>query len=91
MNILIQKAKVIDPNGKYHNKMRDILITNGKIVKIATNINTPKHTVYSAKNLHVSLGWFDLHANFRDPGFEYKEDINSGCKAAAKGGFTGVL
>ncbi len=91
MNILIQKAKVIDPKGKHHNKIRDILITNGRIAKIATKINTPKHTVYSAKNLHVSLGWFDLHANFRDPGFEYKEDINSGCKAAAKGGFTGVL
>ena len=91
MNILIQKAKVVDPGGKYHNKIRDILITDGKIVKIAAKINTPKHTVYSAKNLHVSLGWFDLHANFRDPGFEYKEDINSGSKAAAKGGFTGVL
>jgi dihydroorotase len=46
---------------------------------------------YTAKNLHISIGWMDLHANFRDPGFEYKEDIISGCKAAAKGGFTGVL
>ena len=91
MNILIQKAKVIDPKGKHHNKVRDILITEGKIKKIASKIKASKHPVFSAKNLHVSLGWFDLHANFRDPGFEYKEDIISGCKAAAKGGFTGVL
>ena len=91
MNILIKKAKVIDPKGKHHNKVRDILITEGKIKKIASKIKASKHSVFSAKNLHVSLGWFDLHANFRDPGFEYKEDINSGCRAAAKGGFTAVL
>ena len=91
MNILIKSAKVIDPNGKHHHKTRDILIRNGMIKKIARNIKEEKHKVFSAKNLHVSLGWFDIHVNFRDPGFEYKEDIDTGCNAAAKGGFTGVL
>jgi len=91
MNILIKSARIIDLKGKHHNKVRDILITKGKIKKIASKIKASKHPVFSAKNLHVSLGWFDLHANFRDPGFEYKEDINSGCSAAAKGGFTAVL
>lgn len=91
MNILIKSAKVIDPKGKHHKKTRDILIENGKIKKIAAKINAGKTKSFSAKNLHLSLGWFDMHANFRDPGFEYKEDINSGCNAAASGGFTSVL
>ena len=91
MNILIKSARVIDPRGKYHNKIRDILIENGVIKKIAAKIKETKDITYTANNLHISIGWMDLHANFRDPGFEYKEDIISGCKAAAKGGFTGVL
>jgi dihydroorotase len=91
MNILIKSAKVIDPKGKHHNKIRDILIENGIIKKVSAKIKDGRAKIYAAKNLHVSLGWMDLHANFRDPGFEYKEDIHSGCKAAAKGGFTGVL
>ena len=50
MNILIKKAKVIDPKGKHHNKVRDILITEGKIKKIASKIKASKHSVFSAKN-----------------------------------------
>jgi dihydroorotase len=91
MNILIKSAKVIDPKGEHHRKTRDILIENGKIKKIAPKIAAGKTKSFSAKNLHLSLGWFDMHANFRDPGFEYKENINSGCNAAASGGFTSVL
>ena len=91
MNILIKSARVIDPRGKNHNKIRDILIENGVIKKIAAKIKETKAKTYTTNNLHISIGWMDLHANFRDPGFEYKEDIISGCKAAAKGGFTGVL
>ena len=91
MNILIKSASVIDPKGKHHNKIRDILIENGVIKRIAPKIKEGKAITYTAKNLHISIGWMDLHANFKDPGFEYKEDIISGCKAAAKGGFTGVL
>jgi len=91
MNILIKSARVIDPKGKHHNKIRDILIENGIIKKVAAKIKHEKAKVYAAKNLHLSLGWMDMHVNFRDPGFEYKEDINSGCRAAANGGFTGVL
>ena len=91
MNILIKSAKVIDPNGKHHNKIRDILIENRKIKKIAAKIANNKAKIFSAKNLHISLGWFDMLANFRDPGYEYKEDINSGCNAAAQGGFTSIL
>ena len=98
MNLLIKSAKIIDTNSKYHNKIMDIFIKYGKIEKIAKSIKSCKESLangteieYSANNLHISPGWFDLHANFSEPGNEQKETLESGSKAAAKGGFTGVM
>lgn len=89
MNLLIKQAKVIDPSSPHNGKRVDILINNGRITSIRKNITSKVKTV-SGKNLHVSPGWFDMHVNFRDPGDEHKEDLNTGCNAAAFGGFTGV-
>ena len=92
MIVLIRAAKVIDPNSKHHNKVVDILIEKGIIQEIGKNLKAPKGAnIIEEKGLHVSPGLFDLHANFRDPGFEWKEDMKTGMLAAAKGGFTGVL
>ena len=98
MNLLIKSAKIIDTNSKHHNKIMDVFIKNGKIEKIAKSIKSCKESVasgkeieYSAQNLHLSPGWFDLHANFSEPGNEQKETLESGSSAAAKGGFTGVM
>jgi len=98
MNLLIKSAKIIDPNSKYHNKIMDIFIKDGKIEKIAKSIKSCKESLangteieFSANNLHLSPGWFDLHANFSEPGNEQKETLESGSKAAIKGGFTGVM
>ena len=92
MIVLIRAAKVVDPNSKYHNKVVDILIKKGVIQEIGKNLRTIKTAkIIEEKGLHVSPGLFDLHANFRDPGFEWKEDMQTGMLAAAKGGFTGVL
>jgi len=90
MNILVKSAKIVDPNSPHNGKKVDVLIENGLIKSIKKNISSTKVKVFEAKNLHVSPGWFDMHVNFRDPGFEYKEDLVSGCKSAAYGGFTGV-
>jgi dihydroorotase len=78
-----------------NSKTVDIHIRNGIIRKISKTI-TPSScgadvTVFSREGLHVSIGWFDMAARFCDPGFEYKEDLQSGAAAAAAGGFTGVL
>ncbi|HIO68502.1 MAG TPA: dihydroorotase [Flavobacteriales bacterium] len=89
MNLLIKQAKVVDPNSPHNGKRVDILIENGQLKSIRKNISSNSKTI-SGKNLHVSPGWFDMHVNFRDPGDEHKEDLNSGCRAAAFGGFTGV-
>jgi len=91
MNILIKSAKIIDPNSKHHKKIMDLFIKNGKIEEIAKSINNGTKKVYRAKNLHVSPGWFDLHANFGEPGYEQRETLETGSNAALKGGYTGVM
>jgi dihydroorotase len=98
MNVLIKSARIIDSNSKHHNTICDIFVKNGKIDKIAKSIKSCQESVangteieYSAENLHLSPGWFDLHANFGEPGYEQKETLESGINAALKGGFTAVM
>ncbi|MGP8214616.1 MAG: dihydroorotase [Bacteroidia bacterium] len=91
MNLLIQSAKITDPASPHNGKILDILIENGKITEIGKNIPAGGiKKVISGDDLHVSPGWFDMQANFCDPGNEHKESIATGIKAAIKGGFTGV-
>ena len=69
---------------------KDILIQEGKIVEIAENIPSNGEEEIDASGLHIFPGLIDMHVHLRDPGFEYKEDIESGSKAAVKGGFTQI-
>jgi dihydroorotase len=89
MKVLIKDALILHKGSPYHRKKKDILIVNGKIKKIETGI-VEEGTVVNGNRLMVSMGWFDMRANFSDPGMEHKEDVISGCDAAAAGGFTGV-
>ncbi len=98
MNLLIKSARIIDPNSKHHNNICDVFIKDGKIDKIAKELKScpesiaaGKEVEFKAENLHLSPGWFDLHANFSEPGDEQKETLESGSKAAASGGYTGVM
>ncbi len=92
MRILVKKATIIDPGSTYNGRVKDVLIENGTIVAVENAIeNTEGAEWVEKENLHLSPGWMDMRANFRDPGEEYKEDLNSGLAAAASGGFTGVL
>lgn len=86
----MQKASIIDSRSALNGKKRDILISKGKIQKIAVNIKGGNAKVIKSSNLCVSIGWMDFRANFRDPGHEYKENLESGLNAAARGGFTAV-
>lgn len=91
MEIIIRSARIIDTGSPFHNQVKDILVSNGKIKKIGAKLqNMSKAKEIKADILHVSLGWFDLNTFLADPGFEQKETIESGCAAAAFGGFTHI-
>ena len=68
----------------------DILMEDGKIVKIAENIPANGSQEIDASGKHVFPGLIDMHVHLREPGYEHKEDIESGSKAAVKGGFTQI-
>ena len=88
--MLIKDGRIIDPASK-RDEIADILIEDGLIKKIDKNINVHDKIIIDAKNKIIAPGLVDVHVHFRDPGFTYKEDILSGSKAAARGGFTTVV
>ncbi|HAS91769.1 MAG TPA: dihydroorotase, partial [Clostridiales bacterium] len=87
--MIIKNGRVIDPQSKM-DEIADILIEEGIITRIHKNINI-KDEVINAEGKIIAPGLIDVHVHFREPGFEYKEDILSGSKAAARGGFTTVV
>ena len=93
MKILARSVKIIAPSSKHNGTVADILIEDGIIKQIAKagSIKEKADNIIEQNGLHVSPGWFDMRVSFREPGYEYKEDLISGCNAAAFGGFTGVL
>ena len=91
MKVLIKKAYIISPSSPFNGKTKDILITDGVIGKIADTIKEKADHTIEEKGLCASIGWVDIFADFGDPGFEYKESIETGTKAAAAGGFTDVM
>lgn len=95
--LLIKNAYILDPESGYEGDA-DILIEKGKIKKLYLGIIGlvdeslfEDLEVIDADGLYVAPGLVDVHVHFREPGFEYKEDIETGAKAAAKGGFTTVV
>lgn len=93
MNVLIRSARIYSPGSPHHGEIKDVLINDGKITAIqAAGQHHPEGTeIIEGEQLCVSPGWFDLHVNFCEPGLEQREDLKSGSRAAAQGGFTGVL
>ncbi|MBL7779242.1 MAG: dihydroorotase [Chitinophagales bacterium] len=91
MEIILRSARIVNTDSPFHLQVKDIHISNGKIKKIATRIDAPKNAKeIKQENLHVSLGFVCLNTFLADPGYEYKETIESGCAAAAAGGFTHI-
>jgi len=89
MNLLIKSATIIDPNSPFHKKIADVLIEKGIITQIAAEIEADAE-VFEADGAYLSPGFFDLNCNIGEPGLETKEDIYTGTRAAAAGGFTGI-
>ena len=92
--ILIKNGRIVDPVRQFDD-IADILIEGKNIVKVGKNLkldeNDSNLRVIDASGLVAAPGLVDAHVHFRDPGFTYKEDIGTGAKAAAKGGFTMVV
>lgn len=89
-DLLIRQVKVIDPGGPLHDRTTDLLIVDGKIKKVDSALPKSKAKEVNMEGLHISPGWVDLRAHFRDPGEEYKQGLLNGLDAAAAGGFTAV-
>lgn len=89
MKLLIQHGNLIDPVLN-EERVMDILIENGQIAAISAHLEDPEAQVLDVSGMAVSAGLIDMHVHFRDPGFTEKEDIITGSRAAAHGGFTTV-
>ena len=89
MILLLKSATLIDPNSPFNKKIADVLIEKGIITQMAAEIEADAE-VFEAEGACIAPGFFDLNCNIGEPGLETKEDIYTGTKAAAAGGFTGI-
>lgn len=90
METLIKNARILWPGSSHDGKTVDVLINNGKVEQIGSGLEAQANAVELQGGTLVP-GLFDMQADFADPGFEHREDLNSGAQAAIAGGFTGVL
>ena len=89
MALMLKGARLVDPQVGL-DEVADILIRDGVIVEIGHDLEMPKGVERDLSGKIIMPGLVDIHVHFRDPGFEEKEDIASGSRAAAHGGFTAV-
>jgi len=91
MKILIKQASIVDPSSPFNGQTADIFIENGIITRIGSSLAEKADKEIAVPGLHVSPGWVDVFANFADPGYEFKETLETGAAAAAAGGYTDVF
>jgi len=89
MELLIKNGRVVDPATNTDETL-DILIRDGRIAVVSPRIDGPVRQVIDAARLVVVPGLIDMHVHLREPGYEAKETIATGSRAAAKGGFTTI-
>src|SRR5215831_10542873 len=90
MDILLRQVRIIDPSSPFHQQKVDLLIQNGRISQIGT-VKEKAEKEVSIPGLCVAPGWTDVFSHFCDPGFEFRETLESGAEAAASGGYTDVM
>lgn len=87
---LLKQLRVADPASPFNKKKVDLLVEDGQIRRIGKDLRATKSTHVDLEGCYAMPGFCDLYADFCDPGFEHREDIASGIRAAAAGGFTTV-
>ncbi|MFM9051478.1 MAG: dihydroorotase [Bacteroidota bacterium] len=93
MKLLLRSVTICSSGDPNHGFKKDILLSEGVISRItdAVKCDETGAEVIDCIGLQVSVGWFDLHVQLGEPGYEFREDFRTGTLAAMKGGFTGVL
>ena len=89
MALLLKNGRVLDPSVGL-DAVCDVIIRDGRIVEIGEDLSIPKGITVECAEKIVVPGLVDVHTHLREPGYEYKEDVQSGTRAAAHGGFTAV-
>lgn len=89
MKLLLKGGRVIDPSQGLDSTM-DLLISDGKIVRLEREIGETDVSIIHVDGMIVAPGLIDIHTHLREPGFEYKETIQTGSEAAVCGGFTSI-
>ncbi len=89
MRMLLKNGRIIDPAAG-RDETLDLQIVDGRIERMGKDIPPAASQVIDLKGKVVAPGFLDMHVHFREPGYEHKETIASGCAAAAAGGFTAV-
>lgn len=90
-DLLLKHCKIVDARSSFHDTFQDILIREGTLHTIDTQIEAQDAQVIAHQGLEVYPGWLDLGVHTNDPGFEHREDMASVAAAAAAGGFTGIV
>ena len=91
MTILLVGGRIIDPSQGINDRL-DLMIDQGRIAKIGKDLPEPgaESLIIDVTGCIIAPGLIDMHTHLREPGFEYKETIHSGCDAAVAGGFTSI-
>jgi dihydroorotase len=91
MKLLIKNTTVVDPSSPFNTQIIDIFVDNGIITQLGNGLAQAADKEININGLHVSPGWMDVFANFGDPGYEFKETLETGAEAAAAGGYTDIM
>lgn len=90
MDLLLKNVEIIDTRSSFNRQKVDVYLKDGVIQTIGADLSPNPEREVDASNMLLTVGWFDMRANFCDPGNEFKEDLLSGSEAASAGGFTEV-
>lgn len=90
MQLLIRGGRVVDPAQGVDDRL-DLLIQDGKILRLGRDLAAPDAQILNAGGLTAAPGLVDIHVHLREPGFEAKETVSTGCAAAARGGVTTLV
>lgn len=90
MKILIRATKIVCKTSAFHGQTKDIFIENGVIRQIGDVLIVEADEIIEGEDLYVSVGWFDMRVHAKEPGYEYKESLESMEQTALAGGFTEI-